>query len=214
MTPPKKKPRTAAVSPGRVGNFGNFTSTSSAGQIKQPEEVTIHLTKVTNLIVVVANKAGDPDSLSFMHGLAKAWNNDKSLKEKWNLMDIMCLSHDGKEIVRNDAGYPCKVGIGYVEDESDETLTAFGNNIACQWTIVAKKVNKFQEKFKLHAINSTAQKPLNAWIRNSDCIKILASCYNEPREELMEDEELMSSYFGDAETGKEILESIDENEWK
>lgn len=148
-----------------------------------------------------------------MHGFVKAVANDKTLKGKWNIMDFYCLSHDGEEIVKVD-GFPWKIALGYVDEETDEALTAFGKHIASEWTIAASKVQKFADKFKLDAINRTEKKPLNQWIRNWDCVKILASCYDDSREELMEDEDLMLSYFGDAEVGKELLEGIDANEWK
>lgn len=196
-----------------MGNFANFNSSSSPGSNQSSQEVSIHATAVGNLIVAVANKPGDPDTPSFMHGFARAVAKDESLKVKWNIMDLYCLSHDGEEIVKVD-GYPWKIALGYVEEETDEALTAFGKHIASEWTIAAKNVQKFADKFKLDRINTTARKPLNQWIRNSDCVKILASCYDDSREELMEDEDLMQSYFGDAETGKEILEGIDDKEWK
>ena len=78
--------------------------------------------------------------------------------------------------------------------------------------MVFKLFNLFWRNFL--AITSDP-KPLNYYLRDQDTGKVLRTLYEDyTKGELMEDEDLMTTFFGGLKEGKEILEVFDEDDWE
>ena len=61
---------------------------------------------------------------------------------------------------------------------------------------------------------SNEKVPLNKFLLDDDCTFVLGRCYsNNSKEELMEDEDIMTDFFGSPQKGKEILTHITKSEW-
>ena len=56
--------------------------------------------------------------------------------------------------------------------------------------------------------------PLNKFLLDDDCAYVLKRCYcNYSKDELIQDEEVMTNFFGSAKKGKEILTNMSGAEW-
>lgn len=105
------------------------------------------------------------------------------------------------------------------ERNDNDTASTLGRRIAKEFTDFGATCNDYQipPKFQFrNDVSTTPLKPLNYYLCDGDCLAILKRFYAEDndKDDIMEDEDIMESYFGTVQLGRQMLEPINEESWK
>ena len=101
----------------------------------------------------------------------------------------------------------------------DDTPEVLGKRIAREFTDFGAICNNYNipPKFQFrNDLSTTPLKPLNYYLCDGDCLAILKRFYAEDnkKEDIMQDESIMESYFGTVALGHQMLEPINEESWR
>ena len=225
--PPKastKKSSTNAVTPDRPKKKASFSFKKRMGggkKPKPPQSIDLFKTLVKSdgdelYIGLITRPNSSTPQPSYTVPFEAAINNDETgaeFAEDWNILGFFCYSRDGTTKMKTkDGQYDWKIFVTAL-GPNDGGPATYGTKLAKLWTKFAKNEFQYPEKFK-YGTTINDEKPLNQYLLNQDCAKILAMYYKFPKEELMSDEVLMSAFFGNAQDGEDYLESIDDEEWE
>ncbi len=149
---------------------------------------------------------------------------DGQVGRRWGVCAFM-FRRDPKADDGEDAYLPNREGSDYgwdcmISERREETdrPSVLGQRIAEQFTECAANVTDY----KIHPtftfrndVTARPPKPLNFYICDSDCVKILKLFYakENTKEAVMEDDAILDSYFGSAELGRQTLESLSDDAW-
>ena len=101
----------------------------------------------------------------------------------------------------------------------DDTPTSLGTQLAEELTAFAANVPDFRTppafNFR-HDLTTNPPRPLNYYLCDGDCLSLLKRLYAQDNEKdsIMENEELMTSYFGSIELGQQLLRPLSDAVWK
>lgn len=216
-----KKAAVATVSPSR--KKGNFTKRiKSYNSSKPSQQIDVYQTKVANVVVAVVSRPGNAPKSSFIHPFEVQFNSEENglrLADRWKIFGFFPRSKDGINTLKGDPAkdYDWKAVVGSTDDFNDDAAL-FGKNLAKSWTSFAKNTKlsgmESPDNYVLRSTFTNEPQPLNSLLLNADCAKLLASIYSDySQEELMDDDDLMAAFFGDAKTGRNYMDDIDEDEW-
>ena len=119
---------------------------------------------------------------------------------------------------------PKEAGSGYaweaivaVKQDEDDTAESLGKHVAAKFTAYAKESPKYSKEMpfvfrKAHTENPRA---VNHYLLDMDVIQLMKRIYSESTlAELIEDTEIMVSFWGDAVIGELALRNISEEQWE
>ena len=101
----------------------------------------------------------------------------------------------------------------------NETDQIFGGEIAREFTHFSKKEARLGRSnpntFVLRNTSSIDPKTLNYYIIDDAAVKSLLCLYHQySKEEIMEDEEVMATFFDDVANGQSLIAAIDDEDWE
>lgn len=112
--------------------------------------------------------------------------------------------------------WECLVAERYSDGDK---VSDIGRRIAKEFTDFGAYCNDYNVPPKFQFRNDLSQTPLNPlnyYLCDGDCLAILKRFYAEDneKEDIMQNESIMESYFGTVALGHQILEPINEDSWK
>lgn len=187
------------------------------------QQVDVYSTLVSNLKIIIATKPkdGSPEA-SYTNPMVKmllGGLTGAEYSEKWNILSVMGRRGVGNDIYRRSPMgskwvWKCFVALAKEGDTSE----SIGRAIARAFTAFTRKseLSKMDkpESYVFRAAFDENPKPLSHFLADVDCVALLRSLYAEyEKSELMEDEYLMLSFFGDSARGRAYLENMNNDEW-
>jgi hypothetical protein len=100
--------------------------------------------------------------------------------------------------------------------EEDAEVNDIGKNLAEVFSEFSKNSNEIRgnQPYAFHKAITTNAKPLNYYLLNEDVAKVMRLIYDgTAKESLMEDDGILSDFFGSAENGRAFLTGMTEEAW-
>jgi len=184
-------------------------------------------TKVENLVVSVASKPKDTPEGSYTFPMMKRFN-DPSLGDEyaneWGIFGFFPRREqesdvEGGGIMRTPPNskwvWYCFISL----KKENQTTDGIGKNIARCFTKFTRNPELSEmskpESYCFRTAFTQDLKPLNFYLIDEDCTRLLRTLYSHfEKDELMEDDDLMISFFGDKNKGRAILGGFDRDEWE
>ena len=205
--PIKKSPRKIALKPS-----GKATARFTIRSLQ---------TKVPELIVSYGSRASDESIAAFVKPMTDKYAQDVesggSAPHDFNINYICSRrSSCGGNIPRKvsmDSPYEWEAFITII-DEGSVNAAAVGENLAEQLSMLkSEKYESHGFQFRSSDENDVG-KPLNHYLLDWDCVVLLRNIYSEAtKDELMEDEDIMTQFFGSQGCGKDVLNNISQLKW-
>ena len=181
-------------------------------------------TKVDDIVVSWVTKFNKNESM-FIAPMIKAFHDsDGQTGKRWGVCAFMYrrnpLAEDGEDSYLpsrdgSDFGWDCIISERCDETDRPSTL---GQHIADEFTEFAVGV----PDYRIHPtftfrndVTARPPKPLNYYLCDSDCVKLLKRFYanKNAREVVMENDDIMDSFFGSVELGRQMLEAVSDEAW-
>lgn len=192
------------------------------------QNIDCYKTLVDDLVISVASKPGDSPVGSYTFPMMKKFNDPshgERLASEWGILGFFPRrepsSSDGEgEVMRTPPTtqwvWHCFVSI----KKEGQTIENVGRKIARGFSrFTRNQAISEMSKPESYAFRSASTqdppKPLSHYLLDGDCARLLRTLYsNFKKEDLMEDNELMEAFFGNAKKGKGTLDGMDDDEWE
>ena len=196
-----------------------FVTTNSSN--KQTIWLDSVATAVSDFILHWCTKYNKPQS-GFVAPMKQAFlETNGELSDAWKVKAFMFRrdsTTEGNKYLpnREDSTYGWDVMIS--SRKENDTPASMGKNLAAEFTTFAATVPDFNTiptfTFR-HDLTTNPPRPLNYYLCDGDCLLLLKRVYAEDNEKnsILEDEDIMMSYFGSIELGQHILRSISDSSW-
>jgi hypothetical protein len=175
-------------------------------------------TAVTDIVISYVTK-GDGREAAYIKPLIDAWRSEDHDKctESWYI-DSVVPRRDGDTnepmTASSTLPYPWEC-IVTLRGSYQETPTEIGHKLAASFSgFTTPNFRQRHFQFKCDASTSPPSS-LNKYLLDSDCITYLKKIYfGVSKESLMEDEEVLTEFFGTPEEGVRVLSNINDVEWE
>ena len=225
---PSKQPKTKSSPAHAQGQspIKNKHASPITKKLKSTQQYTNWIdsasTKVEDITVNWSSKPNS-NSASFIHPHKKQWQ--ETGKEEFPTLFAIMGRRDSALVPLNrflkaEAGksfyWECLVAERCNDDDTAEVL---GKRIAKEFTDFGAVCDDYNipPKFQFrNDLSKTPLKPLNYYLCDGDCLAILKRFYAEDnkKEDIMQNESIMESYFGTVALGHQMLEPINEESWR
>jgi len=174
-------------------------------------------------VAICFRPVGDnqPPEASFTHHMKRIHNDEVHGSKYAELFQTLMFAPRRDNMFSNDVkkskNYDWYLQVVMLEE--GQTLEQAGHKIAKAFTKFTKDQKMSQMKdgdvYTFNAALTKDPKPLNHYMLDEDTAKVLKTLYAEyTKGELMEDEDIMTTFFGGVGAGKDVLDSMDEDEWE
>lgn len=187
--------------------------TSLGGSIQSLE------TAVTDIVISYVSKGADGREAAYIKPLIDAWRSEDHDKctDSWYI-DSVVARRDGDTnepmTASSTLPYPWEC-IVTLRGSYQETPTEIGHKLAASFSgFTTPDFRQRHFQFKCDASTSPPSS-LNKYLLDSDCITYLKKIYfGVSKESLMENEEVLTEFFGTPEEGVRVLSNINDVEWE
>lgn len=219
---PKKKDSPVKrwnLSPGRIISF------DFKGSNVREQNLDLVETLVDGVYIGFCYKSWATNEASYLFPMEKSLNNKETgedLAKDWKYVFGILPRRDssiddGTTAMKAKKGskWDWKVILVVINDGS--SADKVGRHIAAGFSKLTKSTDLMDspEKYTYRQCFSDDPKPLNHYLLDLDVAKILRALGGyELKEELMEEEEVLTDFYGTPEFGREFLESLAEEDWE
>jgi len=184
-------------------------------------------TLVDGVYIGFCTKGWAPNESAYLFPMEKGLNDGEDLAKEWKYVYSFLprrdkAGDDGITSMKTKHGskWDWKVVLILV-DEADTSVEKAGVHIATSFSKFTRNKDVMQnpEKYRFNHYFSSNPQALNHYLLDLDVAKVLKSliCFEgseyASKEDVLQDEEILESFFGSAEFGREYLEGIEEEDW-
>lgn len=233
-TPRKKKSASPSTTPQMQKNSKkkwNWSPGSRAvvfddkvGNLRE-QNLDLVATLVDGVYIGVCTKSWSPSEASFLYPMETALNqkeSGESLARDWKwVFGILSRRdngiNDGTTVMKAKSGskWPFKVIVVVINE--DVSVDKVGRHIAASFTKFTKSTDLMEntEKYTYRQCFGSSPEALNHHLLDLDVAKILKALGGyKSKEELMEEEdEVLASFYGTSEYGREFILSLEDENW-
>ena len=198
-------------------------STDVRGKVRE-QNLDLVQTQVEGVYIGFCSKSWTNGESSYIFPMEKGLNDKEAgvnLSKEWRyvfgFLPRRDLSiNDGITAMKAKRGskWVCKVAVVVINDDS--SVDKVGRHIANCFSNFTKNkdIMDTPEKYTYRRCNNNDPRALNHYLLDMDVAKILKSLGGyATKEELIQDEEVLSAFYGTSEYGKFYLEDMEEENW-
>lgn len=238
-TPRKKKGASPSSTPQMQKNFSKKKWSWSPGsravvfddKVGNVREQNLDLvaTLVDGVYIGFCTKSWSPSEASYLYPMETALNqkdSGESLAKDWKwVFGILSRRdngiNDGTTVMKAKSGskWPFKVIVVVINDNEDVSVSVdkVGRHIAASFTKFTKSTDLMDspEKYTYRQCFGSNPEALNHYLLDLDVAKVLKalSGYKSKEDFLMEEDEVLASFYGTSEYGREFIESLEDENW-
>lgn len=172
-------------------------------------------TAVVDIVISVVSKRGsEPKQGAYLKPLVDAWRNGD--EEEW-YVDAILPRRDGSlnEPMKSQRDLPynweCIVTL---RGSQDETPTEIGQKLAASFSSFSSDEFKKKSFVFIGDVSKEPPLPLSHYLLDRDVVMYLKKVYfGCKKDDIIEDIEILTDFFGSASVGKRVLSDISEAEW-
>ena len=170
-------------------------------------------TAVADIVISIVSKNGTG---AFIKPHVDAWRAGEEACQDWNIDGVM-NRRDGNEPMRSSPSLPyswdCILTLR--DNENFETPEFIGTKLAIAFSSFSSPdYNKRAFQFK-GDISDDPPLSLNNYLLDHDCVVYLKKIFfGVSKNEIMEDEETLTQFFGSPEEGWRVLKNVSDVEWE
>ena len=204
--------------------------TSSGGSKTRDMTLDLVETRVDGVFIGFCTKAWSPDESAYLFPMEKALNDTEDggdVAKEWKYVYSFLPRRDA---IVDDGITPMKTKKGskwdwkvvlLLVDEADTSIEKAGRHIANCFTKFTrnKDVMESPERYTFNKCYRENPHALNHYLLDLDVAKVLKSlvCHKggeyASKEDVMQDSEVMESFFGSSEVGSAYLEDMEDEDW-
>ena len=229
-TPSKKKRNSSSTSNSSPKKWkwspGNILSTSTKRSNDRVQNLDLVKTQVDGVFIGFCTKSWTTAEASYLYPMETSLNNKETgakLAKEWKhvfgfLPRRDTFINDGITAMKSKtaAKWDWKVIVVVIDDTDKNDEDNVGRHIASCFTKFTKnkEVMDTPEKYIYRQCFSDNPKALNHYLLDLDVAKVLKSLGGyKSKEDLIQEEEILSKSYGTAEYGEQFLEEMEEEDW-
>lgn len=184
-------------------------SSANGGVIETFETAAVDI-----VISVVSKRGSEPKQGAYIKPLIDAWRNGEV--EDWQV-DSVIPRRDGSldEPMKSQRDLPynweCIISL---RGSEEETPTEIGRKLAASFSSFSSDEFKKRSFVFVGDISNQPPLPLNHYLLDRDVVMYLKKIYfGCKKDDISEDDEILTDFFGSPTVGKRVLSEINEAEW-
>ena len=201
---------------------GKALSSPNVGRSKT-QDIDIYQLLDRSMSIAISYRPGQMGNgeSSFLYHMARIVSDpthgEKYSKEFGTLMFAPRRGNIEGTTAKKSKGYDWIVPVVMLDE--GQSLEQAGRKLARGFNRFAKdqKMSRMNtaDVYAFRSAFSNDPKPMNHFLLDEDCAKVLATLYADySKDDLMDDNEIMTNFFGSSEMGKDYLGNMDEDQWE
>lgn len=171
-------------------------------------------TAVVDIVISIVSRNGTG---AFIKPQVDAWRSGNDYCLHWNIDGVMNRRDVGNEPMRSNPSlpYPWDCIVTLRDSEEYETPESIGTNLAIAFSSFSTpEYEKRTFQFKAD-ISDDPPLSLNNYLLDRDCVVYMKKIFfGVAKNEIMEDEETLTQFFGSPEEGWRVLNDVSDVEWE